>query len=377
MTGWAPTVTLRMAASLMIGWGVVGCATDRKSAERNSSESPDYLYVWATARDTILSAPVDGDTTANRNARGVVLLTIDLRGNSPTEGRVIGALLVDSAGRSAHHTEHSLATDGLLFANDFGTGLTHRFDLNVADAPKYQGSFSTAGPFAYPHSFARIPGGNVLATYQWQGYRQPPGGLAELRRDGSVVRWAHAATPGIAAEQLQPYSVEPVIALDRVVTTSTSMVDDAGVHVQIWRLSDLTLLHTIEVPPSPDHVGHAAVNEDSSHAHVKEHHRLPGEPRLLADGRTVMLGTFTCGLYVLSDIDGDAPRLEFVHAFPGADCGVPARIGSFWLQTVPALRAIVVLDVSDPTDRARCLAPCWSSRQTRTGSRMIRRVRGW
>jgi hypothetical protein len=61
-----------------------------------------------------------------------------------------------------------------------------------------------------------------------------------------------------------------------------------------------------------------------------------------------MLGTFTCGLYRLTGLDGKSPALSFVRAFPGQDCALPARVGRWWVQTVPALRALVTLDVMDP-----------------------------
>jgi hypothetical protein len=61
-----------------------------------------------------------------------------------------------------------------------------------------------------------------------------------------------------------------------------------------------------------------------------------------------MLGTFTCGLYRLTDIASATPRLDYVSAFPGMDCAVPARVGRWWVQTVPALHALVALDVGDP-----------------------------
>jgi hypothetical protein len=303
------------------------------------SDGPEYLYVWASVMEVT-------DPPATTPRRAVALLAIDLRRDSPTRGEVVSAVVADTAGRVAHHTEHALAADGILFANDFGSGRTHRFDLSSPGAPRLLGTFTTAGPFAYPHSFARLPDGTVLATYQWQGPRKPPGGLAQLSREGVALRWAHAAVEGVDDIQVQPYSLEPVPDLDRVVTTNTSMVSDAGVHVQIWRLSDLALLHTLEVPAAPSHEGHD--NTEAGHVHSPEHHLLPGEPRLLADGRTVMFGTFKCGLYTLTGIDGDAPRIEFVHAFPGTECAVPVRIGRWWIQTVPVPRALVALDVSAP-----------------------------
>jgi hypothetical protein len=117
------------------------------------------------------------------------------------------------------------------------------------------------------------------------------------------------------------------------------MIEDIGVHVQVWRLSDLALLHTIPVPLA--NPSHAHADHDSTH------HRLPGEPRVLADGKTVMFGTFTCGLYHVTDL-AQAPKIVFSAAFPGANCAVPVVVGKYWIQTVPASNALVALDVSDP-----------------------------
>lgn len=62
----------------------------------------------------------------------------------------------------------------------------------------------------------------------------------------------------------------------------------------------------------------------------------------------MMLGTFTCGLYHIADLETEQPRLGFSYAFPGDDCAVPVRIGRWWIQTVPAERGLIALDVSDP-----------------------------
>ena len=62
-----------------------------------------------------------------------------------------------------------------------------------------------------------------------------------------------------------------------------------------------------------------------------------------------MIGTFNCGLYTLTDIDKPQPKVTEVHSFPGVDCAVPVVVGNYWIQTVPALKAVVALDVSDPS----------------------------
>jgi hypothetical protein len=99
---------------------------------------------------------------------------------------------------------------------------------------------------------------------------------------------------------LRPYSLAVVPQLDRVVTTSADMHGvTVGRSVQVWRLSDLTLLHTVLLPPGP---------RGNEHLH-------PAEVRVLGDGTSVMVATFRCGLYVLSELDG-IPVAKLARSFP-------------------------------------------------------------
>jgi len=124
------------------------------------------------------------------------------------------------------------------------------------------------------------------------------------------------------------------------------MIANFGAHLQIWRLSDLELLHTIALPAPQSAEGH--VHGASARSGSEDHHLFPGEPRVLSDGRTVLLATFTCGFYRLTEIDAAAPRLSFLMSFRGENCAVPILVDSFWIQTVPDEHAIVTLDISDP-----------------------------
>lgn len=276
--------------------------------------------------------------TADTTQRAAFLAVFDLRPGSATTGKIVKVVYA-GPGVSPHHTEHQLESDGLLFANDFGGGTTYRFDLSTPGDPKLLGSFTTAGPYAYPHSFVRLANGDRLATYQKKIDGSEPGGLAELRPDGTALRWASAAPADGDSTQLVPYSLDVLASMDRVVSTSTSMTDLIGVNVQVWRLSDLKLLHTLAVPVAGEHALHLS--------HDAEHHLLPGEPRTLADGKTVMFGTFTCGLYRVTEV-ATAPKVEFVYSYPGKWCAVPVVVGKYWVWTVPELRAVVALDVSNP-----------------------------
>ena len=327
----ARRVTARAAAYCAI-WAALACART-PTADASAAGGPtggDWLYAWSASADSARPA--------------AFLAAFDLREASPTAGRLVRVVSTGPGAQGTHHSEHALASDRLLFANDFGAGRSFIFDLTDPAEPRIKASFTSAGPFGWPHSYVRLANGNRLVTYQWQAakFNSPPGGIAEVRTDGTIVRWASARSADAPDHEITPYSLEVLPAMDSVVTASTSMVDDFGVHVQVWRLSDLALLHTLRIPGG--HM-HGMPTSDTM-----PHHLFPGEPRLLADGRTVMLATFTCGLYTITGIDGNAPRVTPVYSFPGKDCAVPVRLGRYWLQTVPALHAVLTLDVSDPAN---------------------------
>jgi len=58
--------------------------------------------------------------------------------------------------------------------------------------------------------------------------------------------------------------------------------------------------------------------------------------------------TFNCGLYLVRGVDREEPSANFVHGFPGKDCGVPVLTSHYWLQTVVQTHALVALDIADP-----------------------------
>jgi hypothetical protein len=214
---------------------------------------------------------------------------------------------------------------GVLFANDFGTGKTYLLDLRDPTRPSVADSFTAAGPLMSPHSFERLPNGNVVATFQNEGPgNNAPGGLAELRPDGEMVQWGTAAA---GDRYIRPYSLAILPALDRAVSGSADMRGAGDSHaVQVWRLSDLSLLSTIDLPGE---WGPAA------------------EPRVLADGETVLVMTFACKLLHIEGLLGGEPSASLLYDFGGSSCALPVVIGDFWIQAVPASHGLVALDVSN------------------------------
>jgi hypothetical protein len=287
-----------------------GCSGAPRSSERAGPGA--FVFAWVTDADSI-----------DLN----FLVVIDAREESTTYGEVLASLAVPTTGRTrGHHVEHVMPENGRLFANDFGTGTTYIIDLTTPLAPFVADSFVAAGALMSPHSFERLPNGNVLATFQNRGPGNTEvGGIAELDETGRMVRARSAEAGG---RYIRPYSLAIVPALDRVVTGSADMRGHGSSRVvQIWRLSDLVLLHTLDVP------------EDWGAA---------AEPRVLADGKNVLITTFGCSLLRITGLDTPRPDLERVHQFHGSNCALPAVAGHYWIQTVPDEGALIALDVTTP-----------------------------
>lgn len=288
-----------------------GCGPTDDPPSPTGSRPAEFLFAWVTDSDSMdlnFLAVIDADAASS--SYGEVLRTLPVPTSGPTRG---------------HHTEHRMPEGGFLFANDFGTGKTYVLDLRDPMLPALADSFEAAGPLRSPHSFERLPNGNVLATFQNEGVgNHSPGGLAELDAMGAAVRWGMAAD---GDRYLRPYSLAILPDRDRVVSGSADMRGGGDSHaVQLWRLSDLSVLRTIDLPPE---WGPAA------------------EPRVLSDGRTVLVTTFGCKLLRIDGLEGEDPTAELVHDFGGEGCALPIVVGDFWIQAVPAAHGLVALDVSE------------------------------
>jgi hypothetical protein len=284
-----------------------------------------YLLVWAGDRD---------------KKGNDFLAVIDADPSSASYGRLLTTLATDQQTMQVHHTEYTMPASGMLFANDHVAGRTFIFDVRNPLAPKIVTSFSDMAGYMHPHSYVRMPNGHVLATFQ---HRHPggaapeggkTGGLVEIDDGGQVIRSASNADPAFAAALLMPYGLVVLPAVDRVVSTNSSMHEDdifSGVTYQIWRLSDLRLLKTADFDVGSDHYAHIG----------------PEEPRLGPDG-SVWVQTLGCGLERITDIDSANPKSKLMHVFPGNWCGVPTIVGHYLVQSVPAVHGFVVLDIANP-----------------------------
>jgi hypothetical protein len=283
-----------------------------------------YLFAWAGDEDR-----QDSD----------FLAVVDLARHGDRYGTIVATTPVGERGLWPHHTEHELGPSKMLFANGFSANHSVLFDLHDALHPKVVERFDGVAGLSFLHSFARLPNGHVLATFQAHGPNNAgPGGVAELDESGRVVRSRSAADSSADQTTLRPYSLAAVPALDRLVVALTYMViptwhplrgsiehDHAGNQVQVYRLSDLSLIKTIRLPSNDG----------------------PNEPRVLNDGRTVLVNTGECRLYHVTGLAGTDPQLEMIHQETAKGCALPVVIGDYWVQASATDHRVFSLDVHD------------------------------
>ncbi len=290
-----------------------------------AADHGSFLFVWA------------GDDAQKGSD---FLAVIDADPVSPHYGQVVTSLPVPGPTGTPHHTELEMPPGGSLLANAFESGRTFLFDLRQPTKPALVTSFGDLDGYMHPHTYVRLPNGHVLATFQYHGGHDPKaegGGLVEFDDHGEFFRASSAMDAAVKGELIRPYSLQVVPDLDRIVSTNASMhhkVEGRTTRViQLWRLSDLKLLHSFILPPG---------SRQGTEIH-------PGEPKLLADGKTVFVHTFSCGLYSVTGLDSAKPDIRFVHAFDGKVCAVPLRLGHYWVQTLFSEHALAAFDISDPT----------------------------
>jgi hypothetical protein len=304
-----------------------------------ASDSSDYLFVWAMEAQHPQASTMSLKPTDPASRRVTLLglgkdflAVFDVR-PGPSFGKLITMLPVGTA-MMAHHTNYAEPPNDVLYANDWLGNRTYVFDLRDPPHPRLLRKFGSVGALGYPHSFVYLANGHTLATFQYSGgFNHAAGGLVEFDPQGRIVRTASAEVPG--DPDIRPYSLAVVEKSDRVVTGSADMMGAQVSHaVQVWRLSDLKLIETLQLPPEPDWIYDTAA--DSS------------EPRMLEDGKTVLVPTFNCGLFLVRNLASDKPRLQHVYDFGYRTCEVPLVAGDFLVETMQSGHAIVSLDVHDP-----------------------------
>jgi len=307
--------------------------------DKSDSAPARYLYVWA------------GDEDGKQSD---FMAVYDVYPSSTNFGQVISTTPVGMSNSMPHHLEYQLPAAGeFLFGNAHHHETVLLFDTRDSTHPTVARTLPAVPPLRYPHDFIRLPSGNLLVGYLRSDGPSPlagdstmpggHGGIAEFTPTGELVRWRSAAdSTSTSTVPIRPYAFALLPALDRFVVTSALMMEDTSASVvQMWRMSDLTLLRTLNVPEALD----------SSGKSIKGSNGLPFEPRVLPDG-SVFFNSYYCGFYRLTDVMNN-PTINPVYGIDMPDqekaCGIPLLIGNYWIMAIGRLNSLVTLDISDPT----------------------------
>ena len=287
-------------------------------ASNTTTQPGSLLYAWMKdndAEDPAFLAVIDSDP------------------GSPLYGELLTTTPTNEPLTDAHHTPHQLPSNGHIFANSFRDGRTFIYDVSTPHLPRLKNEFERIEDYSYPHSFAELPNGNFLITFQSSGEENDQaGGLLEMTPDGELVR-ASSAEDRSTTDFIRPYSLELMPNIDRVISSSADMWQtQATEHIQLWRLSSLTLLDTIALPPGER----------------RNIHQIPLEIRPVGDGSSAYVITWNCGLYHLTGIGGNSINARLVWDFSSNACAIPLRIGNYWIQAVGGDFQLAILDIEDP-----------------------------
>jgi hypothetical protein len=268
-----------------------------------------------------------------------VIAVIDADEASPTYAKVIDVLTVANDGMMPHHSEFDTPVKGSsVFVNDYGMDKSYMIDFTNPSKPTLGGQVALTPNSHTPHSFARLANGHVLATIQFGDDKTDgnPGGVAEFDSNGKLIRYSTSKDPSSPDPRIRTYALATLPKIDRLVTTSSGM-DTMHVAntVQVWRLSDLKLLKTLEVPQEPG---------------IDSAWKYPFEVRAMPDGKTALVNTYNCGFYYISNI-ASAPKLERVMTMPlpaNVGCSVPTIAGNYMVMPIAYAHRYATIDISDP-----------------------------
>ena len=334
---------LRPALSLVVALAALSACKKEEKPSR-------FVYVWS------------GTGTMEKPGKNM-LAVIDADPASGKYGAVLNVLTVDSAGAMPHHSELELPGNGPLFLNDYHMDKSYVVDFSHPVKPALVGRMDSVPHARMAHSFAKLPSGNTIATIQFgdKTVTGDPGGLGEFDKAGKLVRYSSSIDPAFPDAAIRTYGLTMLPAIDRIVTTSSPMDMERPANVvQVWRMSDLKLLKTLPVPQ---------VASDSAGL-------FPFELKTLADGKSVMMHTYYCGFYHITNLESE-PRIERVMAMEhpkNIGCSVPIIVGKYMVVPIAYAHRYATLDISNPArpvevqsaDMDSTFFPHWIARDPRS-----------
>ena len=301
---------------------LMSCSQQSADIPARGEASP-YLFVFAG----------DGDRQDSD-----FLMMIDVDPDSATRGQPISSIPIGHKRSMPHHMEYVPPPAGEpIFMNGHHHEMSLIVDISDPEALAIERKFQPPEALRYPHDYQRTPDGTRLVGFlRSEGSSPDPtemlepgghGGIAEYSINGDLIRTVSAAVPDLQ-KAVHPYAFALLPDQDRFLVTSAPMHESSWADVvQIYRYSDFTLLHTIDLPVGQ--LENGKVLEGSQAAGFG--------PRVLDDG-SVFLNSYGCAFYHITDIATDTPKLSMVHALQTKAAKDSSYIRGCLLYTSPSPR---------------------------------------
>lgn len=335
-----PTVIIGIGALAAVGLGYFSLRAPGKSMVDLVGDPSPYLLIFAGDDDK-----ADSD----------FLTVLDVWPSSDAIGEPVNSIPTGVKNSMPHHMEYVTPPAGEpLFMNAHHPEISMIVDISDLSALKIQKTFSPPAGLRFPHDYERTPSGTRLVGFLRSNGASPDedesitpgnhGGIAEYSQTGELLRTASASVDDLG-KAVRPYAFAILPDQDRFIVTSAPMHETSWAEViQIYRYSDFTLLQTLELPKT-----------NPNKNQLEPVSRATGfGPRVLDDG-SVFISTLECSFYHLSNVDSETPSLDLVHTLQSDEdglapnhCGIPLRIGNFWVQPVGKINAVAVLDITNP-----------------------------
>ncbi len=332
------------SACLLIGALALSACSQKSEDIAVTGDTSPYLFIFAGDQD---------------NDDADFLAVLDVDPTSESRGEPVSSTSIGHMHSMPHHMEYVAPPTGEpIFMNAHHHELSLIVDIDDPTGLVVEKTFQPPETLRYPHDYERTAQGTRLVGFlRSEGASPDPsedltpgghGGIAEYSQDGELIRSVSAAVPELE-KAVRPYAFASLPASDRFLVTSAPMHENSWADVvQIYSYSDFSLLHTLPLP----------VGELADGTVLEGSQKAGFGPRVLDDG-SVFLNSYGCAFYHVTGIGTDEPQLDMVYAlktkaakndsYIRGSCGIPVRIGNYWIQPVGQSRAVVVLDISDPT----------------------------
>lgn len=312
----------------------------RQALESEQGPRHQVLWLWLSPQRT--SPPGGGGSSFLLSD---FVASLNANRESEHYGSLMSALSLGEFSSEPLYAEYSLGLDGSWVVIS-RQGKKHQMwlmDLRDPVQPRLRRPMKLPPQLKEPRTVSRLPDNRILVSFANGSGGAGGGGLGLYDSEGTLIRSSLSQDPRDISLKYQPFGLLPVWQMDRLVTTNyaynSELIDPL---IQIWRLSDLSLLHTLRLVGKTSGSTGTTVGKNEG----------PFEMVPLPDLSVLVFTRPRGGIWRISQFgSGTQPKVEMVTGLSVADgeLGIPLWVEPGWiLVPVSQDNSLLVLDVNSP-----------------------------